>query len=261
MSRVHRGSAGRRKRGRRRPRADPMPHYDCGNEQTDRMLINSPPRPSTRSNRSSPRPSRVPPRSSATPRPKAASIREQAEAEATQVRERAEGDARTQIEAAKRALDELGGTLAAAASSAIPKAESRAPGDPTSPIRRRPPGSEARLTAGRSSPTRPPQPTENGDDAAERLVAMKLAGRRRGPRRDRGDARSRSSVRVTARRCSRTCSRAPSVSRSRRRQRKSALGRQRLTSPATRVTRKICPISISRPANILPGWPAGTRLP
>ena len=46
---------------------------------------------------------------------KAASIREQAEADAAKVRQRAEGDARAQIEAAKRALDELGGTLAAAA--------------------------------------------------------------------------------------------------------------------------------------------------
>ena len=41
-------------------------------------------------------------------------IREKAEAEAKSIRERAEADARGQIEAAKRALDELGGTLAAA---------------------------------------------------------------------------------------------------------------------------------------------------
>src|SRR5262249_34484346 len=53
----------------------------------------------------------------------AAKIRERAEADAAQARERAEADARTQIEAAKRALDELGGTLAAAASAAVPPAE------------------------------------------------------------------------------------------------------------------------------------------
>ena len=58
---------------------------------------------------------------------KAASIREQAEAEAAQIRERGESDARAQIEAAKRALDELGGTLVAAASEAIPKAETPEP--------------------------------------------------------------------------------------------------------------------------------------
>ena len=38
-------------------------------------------------------------------------------------------------------------------------------------------------------------------------------------------------------------------------------GRQRLTRPATRVTRKIWPIIISSPAIIRPGWPPGTRLP
>jgi predicted secreted protein len=109
---------------------------------------------------------------------KAASVREQAEAEAAQIRERAEGDARAQIEAAKRALDELGGTLAAAASSALPKAESErqkteieqraeSPGAPEAPV---------------SPPAEPePEPEQtgstaaNGDDAAERLVAMKMA--------------------------------------------------------------------------------------
>jgi hypothetical protein len=38
-------------------------------------------------------------------------------------------------------------------------------------------------------------------------------------------------------------------------------GRQRLTRPAIRVTTKICPISISRPDSIFPGWATGTRLP
>jgi hypothetical protein len=90
----------------------------------------------------------------------AASIREKAEAEATKVRERAEADARAQIEAAKRALDELGGSLAAAVSSATPKAEA-----------------ESQKTE--SDPEQPEKPEEpaagNSDDAAERLVAMKMA--------------------------------------------------------------------------------------
>jgi V/A-type H+/Na+-transporting ATPase subunit G/H len=94
---------------------------------------------------------------------KAASIREQAEAEAAQIRERGETDARAQIEAAKRALDELGGTLVAAASEAIPKAEtpqSKPQPEPESP-------------GAHEAPVSPP--AGNGDDAAERLVAMKLA--------------------------------------------------------------------------------------
>jgi hypothetical protein len=110
---------------------------------------------------------------------KAASIREQAEAEAAQVRERAEGDARAQIEAAKRALDELGGTLAAAATAAVPKAaseseqnepeepqpEPESPGAPEAPVS--PPAEEPASEQAAS--------TGNGDDAAERLVAMKMA--------------------------------------------------------------------------------------
>jgi cell division septum initiation protein DivIVA len=101
---------------------------------------------------------------------KATSIREQAEAEASQIRERAEADARGQIEAAKRALDELGGTLAAAATAAIPGAES-VPAEPETEPEPQP------------EPVPEPQPEPeplvpsagNGDDAAERLVAMKLA--------------------------------------------------------------------------------------
>jgi len=102
----------------------------------------------------------------------AASIREQAEAEAAAIRERGEADASAQIEAAKRALDELGGTLAAAASSALPKAESEpepteSPGAPEAPV----------------SPPAEDEPEQeqaaaaaaNGGDAAERLVAMKMA--------------------------------------------------------------------------------------
>jgi hypothetical protein len=118
----------------------------------------------------------------------AARIREGAEAEASRIRERAEADARGQIEAAKRALDELGGTLVAAATEAVERAESQpaepetepepepepeldpetpaeSPGAPEAPIS--PPAEE--------SPTVEVPPTGNGDDAAERLVAMKLA--------------------------------------------------------------------------------------
>jgi hypothetical protein len=106
---------------------------------------------------------------------KAASVREQAEAEGSQIRERAERDARAQIEAAKRALDELGGTLAAAVSSALPKSESEPQPAETEEPEPEPP-------AAPEAPTSPPaeQPAENatagnGNDAAERLVAMKLA--------------------------------------------------------------------------------------
>jgi dsDNA-specific endonuclease/ATPase MutS2 len=94
----------------------------------------------------------------------AAKIRETAEADAARARGRAEADARAQIEAAKRALDELGGTLAAAATAAVPKA--KAEPEKTEPV---------------SPPTGEPEPeqaassTGNGDDAAERLVAMKMA--------------------------------------------------------------------------------------
>ena len=99
---------------------------------------------------------------------KAGSIREQAEAEAKQIRERGEADARAQIEAAKRALDELGGTLVAAATEAIPKSETPEPEpepEPQEPEPEAPGAPEA--------PVSPP--AGNGDDAAVRLVAMKLA--------------------------------------------------------------------------------------
>ena len=95
---------------------------------------------------------------------KAASIREKAEAEAAQIRDRAESDARAQIEAAKRALDELGGSLAAAVSSATPRAESE-PRETETEQPPDPPEPEPEQTAG----------TAQNGDAAERLVAMTLA--------------------------------------------------------------------------------------
>jgi hypothetical protein len=102
---------------------------------------------------------------------KAAGIREQAEAEAKRIRERAEADARGQIEAAKRALDELGGTLVAAASEAIPKAETPEPEPEPEPESQ--PEPETESPGAPEAPVSPP--AGNGDDAAERLVAMKLA--------------------------------------------------------------------------------------
>jgi vacuolar-type H+-ATPase subunit H len=108
---------------------------------------------------------------------KAASIREQAEAEAVQIRERGEADARAQIEAAKRALDELGGTLVAAATEAIPKSETPEPEPEPEPVPEPDPEPEPEQPA--ESPGAPEAPVSppagNGDDAAERLVAMKLA--------------------------------------------------------------------------------------
>jgi hypothetical protein len=113
---------------------------------------------------------------------KAASIREQAEAEASGIRKRAESDARGQIEAAKRALDELGGTLVAAASEAIPKAETPEP-EPEPAPEPEPeldPDPEPEQPGAPEAPVSPPA-ANGGDDAAERLVAMKLAVEGRDP--------------------------------------------------------------------------------
>jgi hypothetical protein len=100
---------------------------------------------------------------------RAASIRDQAEAEAAQIRERGEKDARAQIDAAKRALDELGGTLVAAATEALPKSETPEPEPAPEPE----PEPEEESPGAPEAPVSPP--TGNGDDAAARLVAMKLA--------------------------------------------------------------------------------------
>jgi hypothetical protein len=108
----------------------------------------------------------------------AASVRERAEAEAVQIRERAEADARGQIEAAKRALDELGGTLVAAATEAIPQAETPEP-EPEPEPQPEPepePQPEPETPEPPGAPETPVSPpAANGNDAAERLVAMKLA--------------------------------------------------------------------------------------
>jgi hypothetical protein len=119
---------------------------------------------------------------------KAAGIREEAEADAVRIRERADADARGQIEAAKRALDELGGTLVAAATEAIPKSETPEPeSDPDAEPTPEPepdpeldpdpeavPEKEPAESPGApEAPVSPP--AGNGNEAALRLVAMKLA--------------------------------------------------------------------------------------
>jgi hypothetical protein len=122
---------------------------------------------------------------------KAARVREEARSEAARIRERAEADARAQIDAARKALDELGGTLAAAAAAAVPAAES-APADrepetapapapsepgpaPDAPPAESPGAPEAPISPPAPEPDQVVPAGANGDDAAERLVAMKLA--------------------------------------------------------------------------------------
>ncbi len=103
----------------------------------------------------------------------AAGLRQRAEADAAKIRERAEADARGQIEAAKRALDELGGTLVAAASKAVPIAETPEPEPDPTPEAEPEPAPEPETPGAPQAPISPP--AGNGEDAAERLVAMKLA--------------------------------------------------------------------------------------
>lgn len=110
---------------------------------------------------------------------KAGNIRQQAETDAKQVRGRAETDARKQIDAAKQALDELGGTLAAAATEAVPKAEET---EPDSDPDEEQPGQDSDSDSDESeeeSPGAPEAPVSSNssknDEGALRLVAMKLA--------------------------------------------------------------------------------------
>jgi hypothetical protein len=113
-------------------------------------------------------------------------IRAHAQAEAAQIRERAEADARQQIDAAKRALDELGGSLAAAVEAATPTDPAMEEPEPEpEPTPEPEPEQPAESPGAPEAPVTPPAPEQptveqtssagNGDDAAERLVAMKLA--------------------------------------------------------------------------------------
>ncbi len=108
---------------------------------------------------------------------RAAEIIRDAEAKAASIREQAESDARGQIEAAKRALDELGGTLVAAASEALPKAETPVPepepAPEPAPAPAPQPEAPEEAPGAPEAPVSPPAAERN--DAAERLVAMKLA--------------------------------------------------------------------------------------
>jgi cell division septum initiation protein DivIVA len=97
-------------------------------------------------------------------------IREAAEAKATEIREQAEADARERIETASKALEELRGKLSGAGDARPPPAVSPEPVAEPEPVRAVPevpaaPQGEAGASAAAG----------NGDDAAARLVAMKLA--------------------------------------------------------------------------------------
>jgi hypothetical protein len=102
----------------------------------------------------------------------AAVIRERAESDASQIRERAEADARAQIDAARKALGELGGSLAQAVSAA-PVTPSRA--EVPEPEPKPEPEPEAPAEPEPAAPEQSAASAANGNDAAERLVAMKLA--------------------------------------------------------------------------------------
>jgi outer membrane biosynthesis protein TonB len=107
---------------------------------------------------------------------RAAEIVREAETDAARIRDRAEADARERIEGARRALDELRGRLEQAP--ATPAAETPEPEPAPEPEPE--PAPETEPPGAPEAPTSPPaeQPSEsrpNGDDAAARLVAMKLA--------------------------------------------------------------------------------------
>jgi hypothetical protein len=100
-------------------------------------------------------------------------VREAAEANATEIRERAEAEARERIESTSRALEELRGKLGAAPDPKTPPTEVSPPPEGAEPepepVRAEPEVPTAPPSAGVSGPG------GNGDDAAARLVAMKLA--------------------------------------------------------------------------------------
>jgi vacuolar-type H+-ATPase subunit H len=97
-------------------------------------------------------------------------IRDEVQADAKRIRDQAEAEARERIDSASKALEELRGKLAAVGSAPSPAAESQPAVSEPEPVRAEP-----------EVPTAPPTETQpatgsgNGDDAAARLVAMKLA--------------------------------------------------------------------------------------
>jgi len=112
---------------------------------------------------------------------KAERILSEAEAEAKRVRDQAEAEARERIDSATKALEELRSKLAAvgnAPTSSTPASEPAASEPPASePVasQREPEPLRAEPEVPTSAPTEPHPAAGNGDDAAARLVAMKLA--------------------------------------------------------------------------------------
>lgn len=92
-------------------------------------------------------------------------IRDQAEAEARRIRDEAEGEARERIDRARRALSELAGETPSPGPDPAPEPE---PQPQPAPAPEPAPVPEPRLQESSSDGA-------NGDDAAARLVAMKLA--------------------------------------------------------------------------------------
>jgi outer membrane biosynthesis protein TonB len=108
---------------------------------------------------------------------RAAEIVKEAEAEAARIKERAETEANERLEGARHALDDLRGRLEGGGAEAAP---GRPPAEAVPPP---PPPPEAETPAPEPvpepmpapEPLPEPVPPGNGDDAAARLMAMKLA--------------------------------------------------------------------------------------
>jgi hypothetical protein len=110
---------------------------------------------------------------------RAAEIVSAAERQAEEIRARAEAEAREQVEAARRALEELTSRFGAAAGGPPPSRPGRPAPSPT-------PAAEEPVESGATEPAAPapaeppvpaePAPASGGDDTqAARLVAMKMA--------------------------------------------------------------------------------------
>jgi hypothetical protein len=100
-------------------------------------------------------------------------VREEVEAEAKQIRDAAEAEARERIDSASKALDELRGKLAAVGNAPTPPSAENPPaaGEPEpEPLR-----AEPEVPTSAPTEPHPAAGSGNGDDAAARLVAMKLA--------------------------------------------------------------------------------------